>query len=136
VSERLDTLARDYVRKREAYEKANAEKKRLEEQRNAAQDAFWEALEDQGMKSTTLDLGPGFGEIQFQRRETIKGIVKDPSAAAAAIREEGLADELLGEQKVRQKVLSEYVRDWIASGQSLPEGIDFTPTRYVSITRK
>lgn len=136
MSARIDTLARDLVSKREAYEKAAAEEKRLKKEFKAAQEDFWDTLDDLGMTTFTADLGPGFGSVQFQKRETIRGIVKDQDRAVAAIEEAGLSDELLGNKTIRQKVLSEYMRDWLASGQAIPEGLDFNPTRYVSITRK
>jgi len=136
VSERIDTLARLLVKKREEYEKVDAERKKLEKEFKEVQAEFWEFMDDQGMTTFTADLGPGFGKVQFQKRETIRGIVKDPAKAAEALRKLGLGDALLGEPKVHQRALSEHVRDWLASGQPLPEGIDFNPTRYVSQTRK
>lgn len=136
MSQRVDTMARAYVDKKEAYEKANAEKKRAEEAWKAAQDELWDFLDDLGVTSLNVDLGPGYGDIQLQKRETIRGIVKDPAKAAAALEKAGLADALLGEPKIHQRALSEHVRDWLASGQTIPDGIDFNPTRYVSVTRK
>jgi len=133
---RLDTLARYLVTRREAFEKAEKEAKRLKDEYKETQADFWETMDDQGLTTFTADLGPGFGKVQFQKRETIRGVVKDADKAAAAIKELGLELELLGAPKVHQKVLSEHVRDWLQSGQALPEGIDFNPTRYVSVTRK
>lgn len=134
--ERRDTLGRAIVTRREARDKAKKEWERLKTEFEETQADFWDLLDDEGITTITLDLGPGFGKVQFQKRETVKGIVKDPAKAEAAVEEAGLEAELLGERKVRQKVLSEYMRDWIASGQPIPEGLDFTATRYVSITRK
>lgn len=136
MSDRLDTLARYLVTRREAYEKAKKEADRLEKTYKETQADFWETMDDQGLTTFTADLGPGFGEIQFQKRETIRGIVKNPEKAAESLKEAGLEAELLGAPKVHQKVLSEHARDWLQSGQAFPEGVDFTATRYVSVTRK
>lgn len=136
MSDRLDTLARYLITRRKAYEEAKKKTDKLEKEYKETQADFWETLDDQGMTTFTADLGPGFGKIQFQKRETIRGVVKDPEKAAASLKEAGLDAELLGAPKVHQRALSEHVRDWLQSGQALPEGIDFNPTRYVSVTRK
>lgn len=97
---------------------------------------FWLDLEDGGTKTVTVELGEGYGTVQFQRRETITGRVINDEAAAAALAEAGLGDAVLGPRKVRQKVLSEYVRSRLESGQPLWEGVDFSARRYVTVTKK
>jgi hypothetical protein len=136
VSERIDTLARALVTRREARDKAKNEHDRAKDAFEETQQAIWEHMEEHGMTTMTLDLGTGFGKVQFQKRETVRGIVKDPEKAVASIKDLGLDDALLGPQKIQQRALSENMRDWIASGQPIPEGLDFNPTRYVSISRK
>ena len=136
MSQRTDTLAREMVSKREAFEKVETEAKRLKKIYEEAQAAFWEHLDDIGLKTATLDLGDGFGEIQFQRRETVRGNVKDHAKAVQSIREAGLEGELLTDPKIPQKPLNDNMRDWLASGQAIPEGLDFSVKRYVSVTRK
>lgn len=136
MSERTDTLSRRLVSKREARDKAKAEYEVLKDEYREVEQAIWEYMDDQGMTTMTLDLGTGYGKVQFQKRETIRGIIKDPEKAAETLTEMGLDDALLGARSVRQKALSEHVRDWLAAGQKIPEGLDFNPTRYVSISRK
>jgi hypothetical protein len=71
-----------------------------------------------------------------RRRETVRGNVKDHSKAVQSIREAGLEGELLTDPKIPQKPLNDNMRDWLASGQAIPEGLDFSVKRYVSVTRK
>lgn len=136
MSERLDTLARQLVDLREARDKASAAEDKAKKAYKAAEADFWEHMEDQGMTTFTSDLGEGYGKCQFQKRETIRGIVRDKDAARAAIEELHLEDALFGGQEIAQGALSEHVRDWLAAGQEIPDGIDFNPTRYVSLSRK
>lgn len=106
-----------------------------QEYREAEAD-FWMDLEEGGAKTITLELGEPYGTVQFQRRETITGRVLNDEAASEALEAMGLGEAVLGPRKVRQKVLSEHVRDWLQSGQPLPEGVDFSARRYVTVTRK
>jgi hypothetical protein len=133
---RVDTMARKLVKRREAYDKAAARAKKLEKEFKDTQADFWEHMDDEGLTTLTVDLGPGIGKVQFQKRETIRGIVKDPTKAVESLKAMGLADALLGDPRIHQRALSESVRDWLASGQKIPDGLDFNPTRYVSQTRK
>jgi len=136
VSERIDTLARKLVDKKEAKDRTASAAKKAEEEFKSVQELIWDHMDDQGLTTLTIDLGDPYGKVQFQKRETIRGIVKDPVKAAESLKALGLEDALLGEPKVHQRALSEHVRDWLASGQTIPDGIDFNPTRYVSVTRK
>jgi hypothetical protein len=104
----------------------------------AAERDLWHHLdEDLGVKTITLELGEPHGTIQLQRRETIKGRVIDDEAAVAALREMGLGEAVLKDiPQVRQKVLNEHVRDILKSGGDLPEGVDFVPTRYISVSKR
>lgn len=136
MSERLDTLARQLVDLREKHETAEAAAKKAKKAYKAAEADFWEHMEDQGLTTFTSDLGTGYGKCQFQKRETIRGIVRDKDAARKAIEEMNLEDSLLGGAEIQQGALSEHVRDWLAAGQEIPAGIDFNPTRYVSLSRK
>lgn len=124
----------------EAKDKYEAEKLAFEDAKRkyrALEAEFWQHLdEDLGVTTLTLELGEPFGKVQLQKRETIKARVIDAETAADSITAAGLGDAILQDVPgVRQKVLNEHVRDWLKSGADLPEGIDFTATRYVSVTR-
>jgi hypothetical protein len=136
VSERLDTVARVFVDKREERDRLKASYEAAEKEFKSAQQDMWDHMDDQGLTTFTQDLGPGYGKVQIQKRETKKGIVIDKARAVQAIREAGLEEALLGESEIRQAALSEHVRDWLASGQEMPEGVDFAVRRYVSYSRK
>lgn len=136
MSARLDTLARQLVDLRTAKDDTERAAKKAKSEYKAVEAEFWENMEDQGLTTFTADLGEGYGKVQFQKRETIRGIVRDKARAITALTEMNLEDALLGTPEIPQGALSEHVRDWLASGQEIPDGIDFNPTRYVSQTRK
>lgn len=101
-----------------------------------AEAQFWLDMEEGSDPTVTKDLGPPYGRVQFQRRETITGRVLNDEAAEEALRAMGLEDAILGPRKVRQKVLSEHVKTWLESGAPLPEGVDFNARRYVTVSKK
>jgi hypothetical protein len=136
MSERIDTLARALVTRRDKRDQLKRDYDNAKADFEGVQADIWEHMEEQKITTLTLDLGEGFGKVQFQKRETIRGIIKDPDKAVKSIEAAGLGDALLGERRIIQKALSENMRDWLASGQQIPEGLDFNPTRYVSISRK
>lgn len=93
-------------------------------------------LEDSGLKgSLGFDFGGDLGEISFQRRKTVYGRIIDKKAAMAALREEGLAEQMTGE-KIESRRLNELVRERQESGEDLPDGIDFYEKRFISISHK
>lgn len=136
MSQRPDTLARQLVDAREKRDDANQKAKKAEKAYKDLEREFWETMSDVGQTTATFDLGEGYGKVQFQRRETIRGIVTDPEAAVQAIIDAGLGPALLGPQKVQARALNEQMRSWLDAGQPIPNGLDFNPSRYVSITRK
>lgn len=135
MAERLDTLARQMVESREKRDTTATAAKSAEKAYKEIERDFWEHMSDLGLTTAKLDL-PGIGSVQFQRRETIRGIVTDHAAAVKALVDGGLDDALLGDRKIQQRALNEMMRSWLDSGQPIPEGLDFNPSRYVSITRK
>ena len=84
MSERVDTLSRALVTRREARDKAKQEYERLKADYREVEQAIWDHMDDQGMTTMTLDLGTGFGKVQFQRRETIRGRSARGSAPGAS----------------------------------------------------
>lgn len=136
MSDRLDTRARRLVdlkddrnEKQIAFE--SAEKAYRDEEKN-----FWQDLKDEmgNVKKFAADLGPGYGTIEFQRRETVTSRVLDEATAAAALEEMGHG-EILG-TKIPKKPLNDLVRNAVKAGQPLPEGVDSHIRRYIAVSRK
>jgi hypothetical protein len=136
MSESLATQGRRFVDLKDKRDQLKIEFEAAEKKFRDAEAAFWQAIDASEQKSAHFDLGPGYGEVQFTRRETITSTVLNPEEAAKALEEAGLADAILGSPAVRKKVLNEYVRDWIKSGQPMPKGIDFHARRYLTTTKK
>lgn len=136
MSERRDTMARTLIDKRKAKDEAEAKADAAKRAYKQVEQEFWADMAEEGMTTFTSDLGPGYGKVQFQKRQTVRGIILDKDKAAESLREEGLDDGLLGAPEIRKAALNEHVRDLVAAGQPLPEGIDFSDTKYVSISRK
>lgn len=121
----------DYEEKRIAFEQAKRDFRRIEAD-------LWHYLDEElGVKTITLELGEPHGTIQLQRRETIKGRIIDPEKAVAALREAGLGEAVLKDvPQIRQKVLNDHVRAALKSKAKLPEGVDFIPTRGITVSKR
>ncbi len=137
MSERLDTLLRRLIDLRE-------EKDRKAQAADAAKAAFkeherivWAALEEEqgNVSSINIDLGPPYGKVNFQKRETLYGKVIDERQAVEALEAEGLKDVLI-KSEVRAGILNELVRERLEQHQPLPDGVTWRSTKFVSITRR
>lgn len=135
MSERLDTLARILVDRRDVKDETERAAKKAKKEYEAAEQDIWNALDDENVTSMNFDL-PDIGKVQIQKRQTVRGIVTDKEAAIAALRELGLDEGMLGVEEIRKAPLNEHVRDLLQSGQEFPAGIDYTQKSYVSISRK
>lgn len=136
MSERIDTIARQVVDAREARDAAKLAFDNAEDEYRQAERALWDHMDEIGHTTFTNDLGPGYGKVQFQKRETLRGIVTDKDAAIKALKDADLDEGFLGQPEIRKAALNEHVRDLLAAGQTLPEGVDFTRKAFVSISRK
>lgn len=135
AEELLETLGRrvidaraDYDKKQKAKVKAENEKKRAEAEMN-------EALLKAKQKGTTLELGPGYGDVQFNREQKVNSSVFDEAAAIAYFEEKGLATGYVDE-KVRKKPLNQLVRETLENGGELPPGVEPRVTKYVKVTKR
>jgi hypothetical protein len=84
-----------------------------------------------------VDLGEPFGRVAFQARETFYGRVI-PGMEQDALdyfREQHTLDEHT-EIKFSKKRLNELVRERIEDNGQMPPGVDFYPSRGVTITRQ
>lgn len=135
MSERLDTEARKLLDLRTASEKSAAAAKKDKEKLVEQERSFYEMLENQNVPTTTLDLGPGYGRVQFGRRKTIYSRVINIDAAVEALKAEGRSEEMI-KTDLRKAPLNELVRDRLENGEPLPDGVDFSETRYIQVTRR
>jgi len=145
MSERVDTLGRKLIDARaehaELDQKTTAAYKRMK----AIEAELWQTLQERDgkVKAIDLDLGPGYGQVKFTRRETVFAQIVDPTALARAAREEGRDDELIKQadeaarkSDFRQAPLNELVREALEHDQDLLDGLSFRTDRGVTVTRK
>lgn len=132
---RLDTLGRELMDLREDYETKRKSKVRAEDAKNAKERELFDEMKAQNSKTTVLELGPGYGDVQVGRRETIRARVIDLDAALDAFEQSAQIDEI-SKTEIRKKQLNEIVRERLLTGQPLPAGIDFTRTPYIEVTRR
>lgn len=135
MSDRLDSKVRKLLKLRKANDLAQQDAKQAAADLAEFEAELWSDMEDQGLKTLTLELGAPHGKVQIQRRETKFSRVLDKGALIQALSEAGIAEELT-RPDVRKKQLNEYVRTLLENGSPLPPGLDFTSNKYVSVTRK
>lgn len=137
MSERLDTNLRKLVDLREKRDEAKGIADAAERAYREHEAQLWEEIEDAHGKVTTLtvDLGEGYGKVQFQRRATTYSRIIDEDAFVDAVKREGREEEFL-KPGIRKKVLNEEVRDRNDRGVAQIDGVDFTVNRYISIARR
>ena len=135
----LDTLApklRTLMEAREARDETKLAAENAEKRYKAIEGELWEELEDSPLKGALkLDLGPPYGVVAFQPRETYYGRVLDEHAALDYFEQSARMDEFTAPKIVKARV-NELVRQSLENGDKLPEGIDFYAARYVSVTRQ
>lgn len=131
----LPSEARKLLDKRKADEEASKKHKETKERLEAQQRIVHDLLEAQEMPTVTLDLGPGYGRVQLGKRSTIFGRVIDIDTAIAALEKEGYGEEMV-KSELRKGALNEMIRTRLENGEPLPDGVDFSETRYVQVTRR
>lgn len=139
VAETRKTMAIRVIKAREAFEAATRAKTNAESAHKRAQAALWENLNDADETTVTIELGDPYGKVSFTKRETIRAniLAERRAEAVASIRASGLADALLSDQpNFNGKALNDHVREWIKNGNPLPDGIDFSSTKYVNVSMK
>jgi hypothetical protein len=94
---------------------------------------LWEELDEAGLPSYTADLGEGYGRVRFVPNETIRSRVLNNEMFVEWATAEGREEELLRSEP-RKRVLNEYVRECLHDKRDLPEGVDFTSTKFITIT--
>lgn len=132
---RLDSRARRLLELRDENDRAQREAKAAKAALDDYEMEFWSELEDLGLKSVSLELGPPYGSVRLERRERRDSRVLDLRSLTEWVIAEGYAAELLRDEP-RKAVLNQFVRTRTENGQPLPPGLDFTTKRYVSVTKK
>jgi hypothetical protein len=103
---------------------------------NAIEAEVWEELEESSLEPP-YKIRVGDEVVTFHPQETIYGRVLDEEKARAWIEEQGEDDVYINhkEEFVGQR-LNALVRGHLERRKPLPPGIDFTPKRYVKISRQ
>lgn len=133
--ELLETLARRVIDKRADYEKARKKKVSEEKEMKAAEADMNEAMAKAKLPGATLDLGEGYGNVQFNREQKVNSSIFDEEAAIAYFEEHGLASGYV-QGKVRKAPVNQLVRESLENGQDLPPGIEPRVTKYVKVTKR
>jgi hypothetical protein len=115
-------------------DKAAAEKSEKEYREQEAE--LWDELEDSPIEGAIkVNLGPPYGVVAFQPKETYYGRILDEEKALDYFERTAQVDEYTAPKIVKGRV-NELVRECLEAGRPTPEGIDFYAQRYVSITKK
>lgn len=132
----LTSRFRRLVELREERDRDKKAAERSEKEYREYEADLFEELEDSPIKGTMkIDLGDDMGVISFQPKETYYGRVIDQNAALDYFEQRALTDEFTSPKIVMARI-NELVRGCIENGDPIPEGIDYYPKRYISITRK
>lgn len=82
-----------------------------------------------------VDLGPPFGRVAFQARETHYGRIIDEAEAREFFEQHGMRDCLTAPKFVKKR-LNEIARDVIEQAADPPPGFDWYTDRGVTVTRQ
>jgi hypothetical protein len=105
------------------------------EYREAEADLYEQLADGPVTRLPNVDLGPPWGKVSFQARETYYGRVIDEDAALEYFEQRAMADEV-SRPKFTMKRINEVVRDCIEQGVTPPPGLDFYANRGITITRQ
>lgn len=118
----------DYEEKRKAKVDAEKRKKELEARLNLR-------LRKEKTSPITLDLGDKWGKRQFATREKRFARVIDGETLAKSLAAEGLSEGYT-KTEFQKGALNDLVRNRIESGEPLPDGVDWSETPYVQVTKR
>lgn len=131
----LATEARKLLDRRVNNDAAQKTAKETKDALDKQQGVVHDMMEAAGDITVTKDLGPGYGRVQLGRRKTIFGRVIDSEVALEALDNEGYGAEM-AKVEIRKGPLNELIRTRLETGEALPDGVDFSETRYVQVTRR
>lgn len=136
LAHELTSRFRRLVELRDTRDQDKKAAERSEKEYREAEAELFEELEDSPIKGTIkIDLGDDIGVVTFQPKETYYGRIIDQHSALDYFEERALSDEFTAPKIVMARV-NELVRQCIENGDKIPDGIDYYPKRYISISRK
>lgn len=135
AEELLETLARRVIDKRAKYDEAYKARVKAEKEKKAAEADMNDAMAKAKLPGATLELGPGYGNVQFNREQKVNSSVFDEEAAIAFFEEKGMGPGYV-QGKVRKAPLNQLVRESLENGQELPPGVEPRVTKYVKVTKR
>ena len=121
-----------------ADEKAKAAKRKRDSQEALVLEMMEERGFGVGDGSLTLNLGGGYGKVQFVPNRTLYSKIFHEEDFLAWARETGREEEFFSE-KPRKKPLNDLVKAALEDqdgGTEIPPGVDFSETRYVTVTKR
>lgn len=136
ANKRLDQLGREVIDLRKEYEDKSKEADKAEDRKKEKERELYDAMEDASHKSSGwLDLGPGYGEVSFARRETRRSRVIDKKVLAASLEAEHLSEGYTFTD-FRKAALNELMNERLEQGQELPDGMDYSETKFIQVKKK
>lgn len=123
----LPEKLKELARLKEAYQRLDQQAKEARREHDVFQAEVFEFMRENGLLTIKTDNGT------FSCKSTIYAKVQDMEAFAVWVKEQGLEDEFLREKEVGARV-NEYVRDSVATGQPLPDGVTWYPREYISVS--
>lgn len=132
----LTDEARKLLDLRRIADRAEAEFKKAEAKKDAQETRFWELLEDEDMSSFNADLGPGYGRFSLTRGRTIYSRILDRDVAAEALKRLGREPAEIFRQEIQKAPANQLVKECLEHGQDIPDGFDYSETRYITATRR
>lgn len=136
ISNEAISKLRRLMEARQARDEAKRALKTAEDEYREMEAEIFAELEDGPIKRiNNIDLGPPWGVVSFQARETVYGRVIDEEAAIEHFKAMGMLDEVTNRKPVMARV-NEFVRDAVEQGEKPPEGLDYYRKQFVTITRQ
>jgi hypothetical protein len=135
AEELLETLARRVIDCRATYDAAYKARVKAEAAKKSAEADLNEAMAKAKLPGATLELGAGYGNVQFNREQKVNSSVFDEEAAIAYFESKGMTAGYV-QGKVRKKPLNQLVREALENGQELPPGVEPRVTKYVKVTKR
>ena len=119
----------DNARKKAKAMRLEREAKDLREEFKYEEGEIWDSLFEAGMTSLKID------DDQYSLQEQVYGQVISISDFMEWADAEGRLDEFF-EMKPRMKIINEFARELVDTGEDFPKGLAFRENRYISSPRK
>ena len=112
---------------KKAYQMLDEQAKKARREHDQYQAEVFEFMRENGLLTVKTDTGT------FSCKSTIYSKVQDIDQFIEWAKTQGLTDEFLREKEVGAR-LNEYVRDAVANGAPLPDGVTWYPREYISLS--